>query len=105
MVLLDPPAPAARAEDGRGAAGARRLRDGRVVMIGEVIDVTERDGGYSESRATQSDVDNEIGWRWTEMAVRCGYGAETRDRGLRFRERVGKSLGARCIEASISISI
>lgn len=27
MVLLDPPAPAARAEEGRGAAGARRLSE------------------------------------------------------------------------------
>ncbi len=37
MVLLDPPAPAARDEEGRGAAGARRLRwkSGRYGMYGE----------------------------------------------------------------------
>jgi hypothetical protein len=35
MVLLEPPAPAARADEGRAAAGARRLREGRVVMSEE----------------------------------------------------------------------
>lgn len=50
MVFVDPPAPAARADEGLGAAGARRLEVSAILAQSMDIDVVNRWGGRADMR-------------------------------------------------------